>query len=151
MYSDWDYKEIKHRIRKKEVVLGSILLLFLILLVVAFIQRIKWFAMVCAVLLFVAGCFGFSAVLMPDFRYRSFLEDMESRLKQKVHGTILSVSEEEELRDGAMVYPVHIRLKENEDDHIVYLNASKTEGFPTAGTDVTLECCGRHIHAVVNP
>ena len=151
MYSASDYMEITRRIRRKELILGSVLIPLLAILIAALIRRIKWLAMISAVMLFVAACFGFSALLIPDLRYRSFLKDIDSRLRQEICGTLLSVSKQAELQDGAMVFPVHIRLKENEDDRIVYLNASKAEGFPPLGADVKLECSGRHIYAVVNP
>ena len=44
-----------------------------------------------------------------------------------------------------------LRLETAEDagaERIVYLNASKREGFPPAGTPVALRCFGRHIREV---
>lgn len=148
MYSKQDYMQINRKIRKKEAILGAVLLVILAGYIAALILRIRWLAMLCGPLLFVAACFGITFALWPDLRYRNFLRDLDSRLTQKISGTVLSVSKEAELQDGAMVFPVHIRLDKDQDDHIVYLNASKAEGFPPAGTKVTLQCGGRHIRNI---
>ena len=148
MYSQQDYLDINRKIRKKEAILGAVLLVILAGYIAALFLRIRWLAMLCGPLLFVAACFGITFALWPDLRYRSFLRDLDSRLTQKISGTVLSVSKEAELQDGAMVFPVHIRLDKDQDDHIVYLNASKAEGFPPAGTKVILQCGGRHIRDI---
>ena len=148
MYSKQDYMQINRKIRKKEAILGAVLLVMLAGYTIALILRIRWLAMLCGPLLFVAACFGITFALWPDLRYRNFLRDLDSRLTQKISGTVLSVSKEAELQDGAMVFPVHIRLDKDQDDHIVYLNASKADGFPPAGTKVTLQCGGRHIRNI---
>jgi ABC-type transport system involved in multi-copper enzyme maturation permease subunit len=140
--------QINRKIRKKEAILGAVLLVMLAGYTIALILRIRWLAMLCGPLLFVAACFGITFALWPDLRYRNFLRDLDSRLTQEISGTVLSVSQEAELQDGAMVFPVHIRLDKDQDDHIVYLNASKAEGFPPAGTKVILQCGGRHIRDI---
>lgn len=148
MYSQQDYIDINRKIRKKEAILGAVLFVILAGYIAALFLRIRWLAMFCGPLLFVAACFGITFELWPDLRYRNFLQDLDSRLTQKISGTVLSVSQEAELQDGAMVFPVHIRLDKDQDDHIVYLNASKAEGFPPAGTKVILQCGGRHIRNI---
>lgn len=145
MYSKQDYMEINRKIRKKEAILGAVLFVILAGYIAALFLRIRWLAMFCGPLLFVAACFGITFALWPDLRYRNFLQDLDSRLTQEISGTVLSVSKEAELQDGAMVLPVHIRLDKDQDDHIVYLNASKADGFPPVGTKVTMQCGGRHI------
>lgn len=148
MYSKQDYMQINRKIRKKEAILGAVLLVMLAGYTIALILRIRWLAMLCGPLLFVAACFGITFALWPDLRYRNFLRDLDSRLTQEISGTVLSVSQEAELQDGALVLPVHIWLDKDQDDHIVYLNASKADGFPPAGTKVTLQCGGRHIRNI---
>ena len=66
-----------------------------------------------------------------------------------MHGTIVSVSDTPEEQDGAMVLPVHLLLTEEQDERIVYLNASKADLFPKTGTEVLLRCCGRHIREAI--
>ena len=148
MYSQQDYLDINRKIRKKETILGAVLVVILAGYITALVMRIRWLTMLCGPLLFVAACFGVTFALWPDIRYRNFLRDLDSRLTQETSGTVLSVSQEAELQDGAMVLPVHVRLDKDQDDHIVYLNASKANGFPPAGTKVTLQCGGRHIRNI---
>ena len=50
---------------------------------------------------------------------------------------------------GVRVLPVRIFLNDEQDERIVYLNASKTAGFPAVGSEVKLSCFGRHIREVV--
>ena len=145
MYSERDYSEISHRIRKKGFTLGILLIVILGTYIFSFLQRIKWLAMVSGVLLFAVACFGFTFVLLPDIRYRNFLLDLSTRLTQEIKGTILSIAEEAEPQDGVMVFPIHILLESDQDDHIMYLNSAKADGFPPVGSNVVLQCCGRHI------
>ena len=133
MYSNQDHILIDRRIRKKSILLGMILLLLLAVYIACFISRIKWGAMLSGAACFAAGCFG---------------KDLDTRLEQEIRGTILSISEEAELRDGAMVFPVHIQFDEDQEDHVLYLNTEKAKGFPSAGTSLVLQCCGRHIRSV---
>ena len=145
MYSERDYSEISHRIRKKGFTLGILLAVILGIYILSFLQRIKWLAMVSGVLLFIVAFFGFTFVLLPDIRYRNFLEDLSTRLTQEIKGTILSIAEETEPHDGVMVFPIHILQESDQDDHIVYLNSAKADGFPPVGSNVALQCSGRHI------
>lgn len=148
MYSNQDHILIDRRIRKKSILLGMILLLLLAVYIACFISRIKWGAMLSGAACFAAGCFGITFAILPDLQYRRFLKDLDTRLEQEIRGTILSVSEEAELRDGAMVFPVHIQFDEDQEDHVLYLNTEKAKGFPPAGTSLVLQCCGRHIRSV---
>ena len=110
------------------------------------------------------------AYLWPNSRYRGFLRDMETGLSRDVRGTILEISDVPEMQDGAMVLPVRVQLdaaeatpvqvsaaarrleavtgEDTEAERIVYLNASKREGFPKPGAAVVLHCFGRHVKAV---
>ena len=145
MYSERDYSEISHRIRKKGGTLGILLAVILGIYILSFLQRIKWLAMVSGALLFAVAFFGVTFVLLPDIRYRNFLEDLSTRLTQEIKGTILSIAEETEPHDGVMVFPIHILQESDQDDHIVYLNSAKADGFPPVGSNVALQCSGRHI------
>ena len=173
MYSDKDMAEINVRIRKNWLVLAPVLALLLAAYVYGLSARVKWVSMVAGPLLFVAACFGFLAYLWPNLRYRGFLRDMEMGLSRDVKGTILSIGDTAEPQDGAMVLPVHVELapeategreamrasalaerleaegdEDTRNERIVYLNASKRDGFPEPGTEVVLRCFGRHVKAV---
>ena len=150
MYSERDYSEIRHRIRKKSIILGILLVVILGIYIFSFLQRIKWLAMVSGALLFAVACFGFTFVLLPDIRYRNFLVDLSTRLTQEIKGTILSIAEKAEPQDGVMVFPIHILQESDQDDHIVYLNSAKADGFPPVGSNVVLQCSGRHIREITS-
>ena len=172
MYTEQDLNVINARIRKNWLVLGPILAALLAGYIYALSAGIEWLAMVLGALLFVAVCYGLLAYLIPNMRYRGFLLDMEAGLSRDVRGTIVEISGTAELQDGAMVLPVRVKLdpdqlessmpvgtveskrlglesnEDTEDERIVYLNASKREGFPPPGAEVLLNCYGRHIRSV---
>ena len=50
---------------------------------------------------------------------------------------------------GVRVLPMRFFLESEQDERIVYLNATKSEFFPKAGQQVTLKCFGRHVKEVV--
>ena len=172
MYSERDMAQINGKIRKSCLALGPVLAALAAAYVYALSARVKWLAMVAGPLLFVAACFGFLFFLWPNLRYRGFLRDMQQGLSRDVKGTIVSISGDEEMQDGAMVLPVRVRLDpdadaaeakqtsalaerlrletddDTRDERIVYLNASKRVGFPGPGARVTLHCFGRHVRSV---
>ena len=176
MYSQKDMDEINARIRRDLLVLVPVLGVLLAAYIYALKAGVQWLAMVVGPLIFVAACFGFLTRLWPNMRYRSFLVDMEQGLTRELTGTVLDIAEKPEPQDGAMVLPVRLRLAadpdrdgearhtsalaerlrleqpqtadDGEDVRILYLNASKREGFPGPGAQVTLCCSGRHIQRV---
>lgn len=177
MYSQKDMDQINGRIRGNLLVLGPVLAVLLAGYIYALKAGVRWLAMVIGPLMFVAACYGFLAWLWPNLRYRRFLDDMANGLTRALEGTVLDIAEAPELRDGAMVLPVRLRLADNadhdgearhtsalaerlrleqpeaadagdEDVRILYLNASKREGFPGPGARVSLLCSGRHIKQV---
>ena len=149
MYTDRDTIEIRNKLRKNWAVLTPALLIILGFYIWALRQRVEWLAMVTGPLLFVIACFGFIAYIYPNAKYRRFLLELQTGLTREMRGIIVSVSNTPEEQDGAMVLPVHLLLTEEQDERIVYLNASKTEQFPKIGTEVLVRCCGRHIREAI--
>lgn len=175
MYTEQDMSVINARIRKNLIVLTPILLAILAVYVYALSASLQWLAMAAGPLLFVATCYGILAYLWPNMRYRSFLQDMDSGLSRDMKGTIVEISDAEELQDGARVLPVRVRLDpeagegyvkasyhastearrlrldaepDDDDERIVYLNVSKRQHMPAPGTKAVLHCFGRHIKSV---
>ena len=145
MYSENDMKAINGRIRKNLLVLAPVLAALLAAYVYALAAGVEWLAMAAGPLIFVAACYGFLACLWPNLRYRRFLLDMDQGLSRELRGSVVDIAGTAELQDGAMVLPVRLFLDDAGDERIVYLNASKREGFPGPGTPVALRCYGRHI------
>lgn len=172
MYSQQDIDAIRGKLRKNVAVLAPVLAVILAAYIYALRAGIRWLAMVAGPLLFVAACYGILAYLWPNLRYQSFLQGMRDGLTRTVKGTILEIADKAELQDGAMVLPVRLKLDADEagaagarhtsalaerlrleepggeDERLLYLNASKREGFPAPGTAVSLVCSGRHIKQV---
>lgn len=148
MYSENDIKDINHRIKVNLRVLLPILAIMLAGYIVALVMAVEWLVMTLGGMLFVVACYGVLAYLRPNMRYRRFLLDMNEGLTRNLEGSIVAVSEQEDLQDGVRVLPVHIMLAEEQDERIIYLNASKAEAFPKPGTAVDVHCYGRHIREV---
>lgn len=148
MYTEQDRSQIKKRIAKYFVISGIIMAAMLALYIVGLIQRWEAVVMVDGTLMFVVACFAWLMFIWPCLRYNFFLNDMAKGLGREVAGSIVEVSEQEDYQDGVRVLPVRILLDVEEDERIVYLNATKAEGFPKAGEKVRLKCYGRHIKEV---
>ena len=148
MYTEQDRSQIKKRITKYFVISGVIMAAMLALYIVGIKQR--WEAVVLAdgALMFVVACFAWLVFIWPCLRYHFFLNDMAKGLGREITGSIVEIAEQEDYQDGVRVLPVRILLDAEEDERIVYLNATKTEGFPKAGEKVHLKCYGRHIKEV---
>ncbi|MBR1560694.1 MAG: hypothetical protein IJ646_10695 [Clostridia bacterium] len=145
MYSEQDFIDIGRRIRRNRLVWGPVTLALAALCVVGLVLRVKGLAIAAGTLLAGAVCFGFAYFQLPCLRYRKFLQGLRDGLTREMTGTLLSVADAPELQDGARVLHVHLRLADQDDERIVYLNASKREGFPSVGERVKLKLCGRHI------
>lgn len=173
MYSEQDMAVINGRIKKNWLVLTPVLLALLAAYVYALYAGVEWLAMVAGPMMFVAACYGLLVYLLPNLRYRGFLRDMQNGLSRDLRGTVVEISGTEELQDGARVLPVRVRLDadgagehpasrasvaaerlnaqspdDDGDERIVYLNVSKRDQMPEAGSAVLLRCYGRHIRAV---
>ena len=148
MYSQEDVQVISGKIRKNLLVLIPVVAAILIGYVAALAARVQWLAMLLGPALFVAVCYGLCAYIIPNVRYRNFLNDMQKGLSRQMRGTVVEIAQTAEPQDGAMVLPVRLLLTEEQDERIVYLNASKADRFPKPGTEVALQLYGRHIRSV---
>ena len=145
MYSERDFIEARRRLRRSLIGLAAALLALLAVYGFALAKGVKWLAYGAGALLALTACYGILAKAMPWSRYLRFLTDLQAGGSREYAGTVVSVSGESEPQDGAQVLPVHLLLDEPRDERTFYLNLSKAEGFPPAGTRVRLRCCGRHI------
>lgn len=145
MYSEADMAGINDRIRRCWIVLLPVLALLLGAYVLGLAKGVRWLAMAAGALFTIVACYGLLAQLLPNWRYRKFLGDMREGLSRELKGTIVEISGDAQLQDGAWVLPVRIFVDALQDEHIVYLNASKREMLPGPGTRVTLRLYGRHI------
>lgn len=149
MYTQQDKNQNKNRIIKYGVITGVVLAALIVLFVQCLTNRWEIVTMVDACLMFGWVCFMWLMFLWPCLRYSFFLNDMNRGIGRELTGSIVEVSAEEEMQDGVRVLPVRIFLESEQDERIVYLNATKAEGFPKVGAKVTLGCFGRHIKQVI--
>ena len=149
MYSEDDFRAIDRRIARCRIALIPVLAAFAALAALGYVKRVKWLALGGLALLAAAACFGIAFFLWPCLRYRGFLRDMREGLSREMVGSVVSVADAPEPQDGALVLPVHILLTREQDERIVYLNASKREQLPPPGTEVRLRLYGRHIREVL--
>lgn len=148
MYSEDDKKAIGRRLRNRLLFWIPVIAALLAVFVVGLNQRWQIVVMVDGPLTFCAFLFAWLMYIGPCIRYLNFLNDMQTGLSRRISGSIVEVSQQEELQDGVRVLPVRIFLDEEEDERIVYLNVSKISYFPNEGEHVALDCFGRHIKAV---
>lgn len=150
MYTQQDRIQVRERIVKYSIVTGVVMAALIALYVVGLIQRWEAGVMIVGGAMFAVFCFAWLMFIWPCLRYSFFLKDMGEGLTRTVTGSIVEVSSQEDYQDGVRVLPVRIFLTEEQDERIVYLNATKAEGFPKAGTAVELNCFGRHIKEVAS-
>lgn len=149
MYSEKDTLEINHRIRRYRLIILPVLLALAALAVTGYVRRISWLALGALALTAMWAVFGLVFWLWPCLRYRAFLTDMAQGLSREMVGSVVSVAEKPESQDGAMVLPVHILLTAEQDERIVYLNASKRDLMPPVGAEARFKLFGRHIREII--
>lgn len=149
MYSEQDRIQIQQRIKRYSLIMLPILAVLIAAYVYGLKARVQMCSMISGCLLFIFVCFMSMMFFWPCVRYLRFLKDMEDGLTREMSGRIVEISGQEDLQDGVRVLPVRILLSEEQGERIVYLNATKAEGFPKPGESVHLNCFGRHIKEVV--
>ena len=148
MYTQQDQIQNKNRIIKYCVIMGVVLIGMLVLYGIGIKNRWEMVVMTQGCAMFAWVLFMWLLFIWPCVKYSFFLKDLTQGIGREVTGSIVEVSGNEEMQDGVRVLPVRIFLESEQDERIVYLNATKTENFPKPGTMVQLGCFGRHIKQV---
>jgi len=148
LYSPADHDAIRRRIRRAAVLLTLTLLTLGALLLLSLHARSLAGVTASASALAVSGVFGVGFYLLPCLRYRGFLRDMETGLSREMTGRVIEISDIPEEHDGARVLPVRLLLEDQNDERLIYLNASKRALFPAPGARVHVTLFGRHIRTV---
>lgn len=149
MYSEDDFRMINRRIARCRAALIPALAIPAALAALGYVKRVKGLALGGLALLAAAACFGIAFFLWPCLRYRGFLRDMREGLSREMVGSVVSVADAPEPQDGARVLPVHILLTREQDERIIYLNASKRDQMPPLGTEARFVLYGRHIREII--
>lgn len=149
MYTQQDKIQTKKRIVKYSVITGVLVAVQIAAFVMCLIQRREILTSVTACGMFAVACFMWLMFIWPCIRYMFFLNDMQKGIGRELTGSVVEISAQEEMQDGVRVLPVRFLLENEQDERIVYLNATKTEYFPAVGEKLTLKCFGRHIKEIV--
>jgi hypothetical protein len=149
VYTQQDKTQTKNRIIKYSVIAGVIEAVLIAEIVMCLIYRWEVLTSVTAAAMFIVVCFMWLMFIWPCIRYLLFLKDMAAGIGRELTGSVVEISAQEEMQDGVRVLPMRFFLESEQDERIVYLNATKSEFFPKAGQQVTLKCFGRHVKEVV--
>jgi len=149
VYTQQDRIQTKNRIIKYSVITGVLVAALIVLFAACIVNRWEIMTSVSACAMFAVVCFMWLMFIWPCVRYMVFLRDMADGIGRELTGSVVEISAQEELQDGVRVLPVRFFLDSEQDERIVYLNATKTEHFPKAGEQLTLKCFGRHIKEIV--
>ena len=148
MYTQQDQIQNKNRIIKYCVIMGIVFIGMLVVYIMGIKNRWQSVVMTDSCAMFAWVCFMWVMFIWPCIKYSFFLKDLKQGIGRELTGSIVEISGNEDYQDGVRVLPVRFFLESEQDERIVYLNATKTEGFPAAGTRVKLGCFGRHIKQV---
>lgn len=85
--------------------------------------------------------------LLPALRYVRFLREMEGGLRRSTDCALEALEEEVQMQDGVPVHALHVRLTEDGDSRILYVNAAKAAKLPAMGSRVKITGYGRHVVA----
>lgn len=148
MYADSDTRAAEAAVKACRLRLFAALGVFLALYVAMAIIGTQggMLAALLAALVFVV--FYGDLYLMPAVRYKRFLNQLHEGLRREIEGTILELSVEEQTQDGARVRALRVRLADDSDERLFWVNASKAEYVPEAGARVRIESSGRHVTAI---
>lgn len=83
--------------------------------------------------------------LLPVLRYVRFLKEMEKGLRRDMVCILESMDMQTQMQDGVRVHALHVRLAEDEDSRILYVNAGKVNMLPPMDARVRITGYGRHV------
>ena len=149
MYTQEDERQINAYLKRSwgmTLILTSLLAAFY---VACMIRRWEAAAMVTGPVMFLVFTFLTVEYIVPGHQYRRFLTGLHNGLSREIDGTLLEIGDTEDLQDGVRVLHVRVGLKDEDDERIVYWNASKRDLFPGVGAEVRLKCQGRHVLEII--
>ena len=145
MYNQTDMKEARRSLNRCRGLLALVLAPLLAVYVLGIVKARQ--GLMLAVLLagFAGAIFICDLRLLPVQRYVRFLKEMERGLRRSMDCFLESMDEEEQMQDGVRVHALHVRLAEDGDSRILYVNAAKAYMLPAMNTKVRITGYGRHV------
>ena len=148
LYSEKDYQEISAQLKKRYLVLGLVLTLFLAAFIASMFLRIEWVSVVLLALLGAAAVFIIDLFCLPLHRYRRLIA---AALTGRTHTAVLTYERTENdtsLVEGVVCHGL-IFLgepdKHGEREQRYYWDAERPLPSFREGQDVTLKYTGRNI------
>lgn len=145
MYSQIDMQEARRSLNRCCGLLALIVVPPLAVYVLGVLKG--WQALMLAALLAGFACTVFicDLKLLPVLRYVRFLREMEQGLRRTADCVLDHLDDEVQLQDGVRVHALHVRLKEDGDSRIFYVNVSKAALLTWTGAAVRITAYGRHV------
>lgn len=145
MYSPKDMQEARRSLNRCCGLLVLILAPLIAVYVLGVVQGSQ--GMMLAAMLAGFGCTVFicDLKLLPVLRYVRFLNEMEKGLRRDVICILESMDMQTQMQDGVRVHALHVRLAENGDSRILYVNSGKVNMLPMMDTKVRITGYGRHV------
>jgi len=145
MYNQMDMQEARRSLNRCSGLLALILTPLLAVYVLGIVKGWQGLMLAAALAGFSCTIFICDLKLMPALRYVRFLREMEKGLRRNMDCYLESIDSEEQMQDGVRVYALHVRLAEDGDSRILYVNTSKLEHLPKMGRKVRITGYGRHV------
>ena len=148
LYSEKDYQQISAQLKKRYILLGVVLAVFLAVFVFSMTVRMEWLSVVSAILLFSAAVFVIDLFCLPLHRYKKLIA---SALTGRTHIETLEYKETEaetSVVDGVLCHGL-IFLgqpdKHGTREQRFYWDAEHPLPAFSAGDQITLKYTGRNI------
>lgn len=148
MYDEADYQAAGRMVKVRRMLLLAVLGVMLMLYAAAAIFTTQGVMLAVLLAAFAFAVFYGDLYLLPAVRYQRFLNQIKEGLRRETDGTILDLNREEQTQDGARVYTLRIRLADDSDERLYWVNVGKTGLVPESGARVHMESSGRHVTAI---
>ena len=148
MYDEADYQAAGRSVNARRAFLLAVLGVMLMLYAAAAIFTTQGVMLAVLLAAFAFAVFYGDLYLLPAVRYQRFLNQIKEGLRRETDGTILDLNREEQTQDGARVYTLRIRLADDSDERLYWVNVGKAELVPESGARVHMESSGRHVTAI---
>ena len=151
LYTEADAANARNRVKKNTWTLIVPLCALLIAYAIFTVLGVRWAMLIALLAAFAWTVFYSDLYLLPEIRYKRFLNQMAEGLRRTTDAVIAGIESAEQPQDGAQVLPVRVELADGSGERLFWLDARKADQLPPIGTRVRLESCGRHITAFEEP
>lgn len=145
LYGAEDLRAARRFSRACALALGGAEALLLAVYVAGIALGARWLMLAALLPAFAFALFWGDLFLLPALRYRRFLRGLGEGLRRRATCEVERLEDAVQMQDGARVRALHVRLAEDGDARIYYVNVDHAARFPQPGARIWLESCGRHV------